>query len=115
MFTDFCESQNVVLFAGGSGITFAASVLEEILGLAVLGSCRTRSVTLVWRVLHHNPDLRDLANRIESYRTMKAVECVEWYEQMMNSLLDVARTRTAIEVQICLFSEPNLITEFRKA
>lgn len=47
-FTDLSESQAVLLVAGGSGITFCAAILEEILGQAVEGTCRTRVITLVW-------------------------------------------------------------------
>ena len=48
MLSDFAESQTVVLIAGTSGMTFAASVLEDIVGKACQGSIYTRTVTLVW-------------------------------------------------------------------
>lgn len=48
MFCDFSDAQSVLLVAGGSGITFAASILEELIGQAVEGRIRTRSITLVW-------------------------------------------------------------------
>ncbi|KAL8292851.1 hypothetical protein RQP46_000545 [Phenoliferia psychrophenolica] len=83
MFTDLSESQSVVLFAGGSGVTFAAAVLEELVGQACDGVCRTRQVTVVW--------------------SMKTIECADWYQELFNSLLDIARTRTSLDVQICLF------------
>ncbi|KAL8276777.1 hypothetical protein RQP46_010833 [Phenoliferia psychrophenolica] len=82
MFTDFSESQNVVLIAGGSGITFAASVLEEIVGQAVDGTCRTRTVTLVWSV--------------------KNIESIDWYQDFLNKLLEIARTRTCLEVRVLI-------------
>lgn len=70
MFTDFAESQAVLLFAGGSGITFAASVFEELIHQAIQGALvslrflprtrvltyslagesRTRLITIVWYV-----------------------------------------------------------------
>jgi ferric-chelate reductase len=48
MLTDFADSQAVLLVAGGSGITFAASILEELIGQACKGGIRTRSITLIW-------------------------------------------------------------------
>ncbi|KAK4698259.1 hypothetical protein P7C70_g8022, partial [Phenoliferia sp. Uapishka_3] len=83
MYTDFSESQNIILFAGGSGITFAASVLEEIIGQAIEGTCRARTLTLVW--------------------TIKTITSVDWYQEMFNSLLVLARTRSSLEVKICLY------------
>lgn len=47
-FLDFADSQSVLLVAGGSGITFAASILEEIVGRASSSGVGTRNVTLVW-------------------------------------------------------------------
>lgn len=83
MFTDFSESQSVILFAGGSGISFAASVLEEIVGQAIDGTCRTRNVTLVW--------------------TMKALECVDWYQEMFNALVALATNRAALNIRMKLY------------
>ncbi|KAI5476960.1 hypothetical protein MNV49_006988 [Pseudohyphozyma bogoriensis] len=84
MYTDFSESQSVLLVAGGSGITFAASVLEEVIGLAVQGRGRTKAVTLVW--------------------SMKAIECVDWYQEMMTSLVALAKNGSSdLVVKIRLF------------
>ena len=50
MFHDFVESQAVLLLAGGSGITFCAAILEELVGSAAQpkANIRTRFVYLVW-------------------------------------------------------------------
>ncbi|GAA5900268.1 hypothetical protein JCM6882_002293 [Rhodosporidiobolus microsporus] len=82
MFTDFCDAQSAVLFAGGSGITFAASTLEELVFLAQQGQLRTRTVTLVW--------------------VFKELECVEWYQAFFAGLMDVAREQTCLNVRILL-------------
>lgn len=50
MFTDFAESQAVLLIAGGSGITFAAAIFEELTGAAAAGHIRARTLILVWCV-----------------------------------------------------------------
>lgn len=83
MFTNCNESQSDILFAGGSGITFAASVLEEIVGQASNGTCRTRSVILVW--------------------TMKSLKCFCWYENAFNALLAHAKSHTVLNVSIKLY------------
>ncbi|GAA5945750.1 hypothetical protein JCM10213_002709 [Rhodosporidiobolus nylandii] len=82
MFTDFADTHSALLFAGGSGITFCASTLEELVGLAVAGHLRTRSVTLVWVV-------RD-------------VECLEWYQAFLTTLIEVAREKTCLDVRVVL-------------
>ncbi|GAA5837137.1 hypothetical protein JCM11251_005264 [Rhodosporidiobolus azoricus] len=82
MYTDFCDAQSAVLFAGGSGITFAASILEELIHLAQQGQLRTRTVTLVW--------------------VFKELECVEWYQAFFAGLIEVAREKTCLNVRILL-------------
>lgn len=121
MFTDFSESQAVLLLAGGTGITFAASILEgafssspgvlfddshafaELIGMALEGRIRTSILTIAW--------------------TMKAVECTDWYQEstslsppsagtsltihddaVFNALLNIAKTRTRLTVRIRLYS-----------
>lgn len=50
MYTDFANAQSVILVAAGSGITFAASIFEELVGQAVGGKIRTSRINLVWSV-----------------------------------------------------------------
>ncbi|GAA5986910.1 hypothetical protein JCM11641_006589 [Rhodosporidiobolus odoratus] len=80
MFTDFADGQAVILFAGGSGMTFGASILEELVDLACRGQLRTRSVTLIWAV--------------------KEVESLSWYQAFLTSLLEAAREKTCLAVRI---------------
>ncbi|GAA5888537.1 hypothetical protein JCM5296_001063 [Sporobolomyces johnsonii] len=82
MYTDFADVQAAVLFAGGSGITFAASVLEELVGLAVKGRLRTRTVTVVW--------------------SFRDIECLQWYQSMFDALLTIAREQTCLDVRLFL-------------
>lgn len=79
-FTDLSESQAVLLIAGGSGITFCASLLEEILGQAVEGRGVTQFVTLVWSI--------------------KSINCVDWYQHFFNQLLLIAQTQTNVKVHL---------------
>lgn len=82
MLTDFANAQSVLLVAGGSGITFCAPLLEELVHLATVGKTSVRSVTLVW--------------------TMREAELIESYQAFLSGLVDVARERTALEVNISL-------------
>ncbi|GAA5861446.1 hypothetical protein JCM8547_006130 [Rhodosporidiobolus lusitaniae] len=83
MFTDFADCQSAIFFAGGSGITFAASSIEELVSLAVKGRLRTRTVTLVW--------------------SFKALETVEWYQAFLTSLVEVAREKTSLNLRVLLY------------
>jgi hypothetical protein len=74
--------QSVILFAGGSGITFAASSLEELVGEAVKGRLRARSVTLVW--------------------SFKELAYIEWYQSFLTSLVEIAREKTSLKLTIVL-------------
>ncbi|KAL8292140.1 hypothetical protein RQP46_001606 [Phenoliferia psychrophenolica] len=87
MYQDFAEAQSVLLIAGGSGITFCASVLEELVGSAaqLRGNIRTRFVTLVW--------------------SMKAIENIDWYSEMFNALVSIARNRTTLSVRIYIHGQ----------
>ncbi|GAA6059466.1 hypothetical protein JCM10212_005405 [Sporobolomyces blumeae] len=78
---DFHRFQSVLLFAGGSGITFCVSVLKGIVAGAIRNDrgSRTRDVTLVWDV-----------------------ECVEWYQSMLTSLVVLAETRSSLNLSIFL-------------
>lgn len=82
MLTDFADAQSVLLVAGGSGITFCAPILEELVYLATVGKTSVRSVTLVW--------------------TMREAELIESYQAFLGGLVEVARERTALEVKISL-------------
>ncbi|GAA5944066.1 hypothetical protein JCM3775_003890 [Rhodotorula graminis] len=82
MFTDFIDSSAVILVAGGSGITFCASVLEELVYLATQGRTSTRSATLVWTV-------KDLAQ-------------LESYQSFLTGLVDVARDKTCLNLRVLL-------------
>ncbi|GAA6034442.1 hypothetical protein JCM8097_002727 [Rhodosporidiobolus ruineniae] len=82
MYTDFADAQAVVLFAGGSGMTFAASTLEELVHLAVQGRLRARTVTLVWSV--------------------QEFECLEWYTSFLTDLVETAREKTCLNVRLLL-------------
>ncbi|BGP69264.1 hypothetical protein NBRC10513v2_002607 [Rhodotorula toruloides] len=82
MLTDFADAQSVLLIAGGSGITFCAPLLEELVYLATVGKSSVRSVTLVW--------------------TMREAELIESYQAFLSGLVDVAREKTALEVKISL-------------
>ncbi|GAA5914295.1 hypothetical protein JCM8208_006304 [Rhodotorula glutinis] len=82
MYTDFVDSSAVVLVAGGSGITFCASVLEELVYLATQGRTSARSATLVWTV-------KDLAQ-------------LESYQSFLTGLVDVARDKTCLNLRVLL-------------
>lgn len=82
MLTDFADAQSVLLVAGGSGITFCAPLLEELVHLGTVGQTSVRSVTLVW--------------------TMREAELIESYQAFLSGLVDVARERTALDVKISL-------------
>ncbi|GEM06604.1 ferric-chelate reductase [Rhodotorula toruloides] len=82
MLTDFADAQSVILIAGGSGITFCAPLLEELVYLATVGKTSVRSVTLVW--------------------TMRDAELIESYQAFLSGLVDDAREKTALEVKISL-------------
>lgn len=47
---DFARSQGVLLVAGGSGITFALAILEDLIGAALQGNSNIQNVLLVWSV-----------------------------------------------------------------
>lgn len=91
MFNIFSDKQTVLLIAGGSGITFVASILEELVGQAINSekgsgkSIRTTSIVLVW--------------------VAKSLASIKWYEAMFNSILSISSTQTNISVEIRLFSE----------
>ncbi|BGP38859.1 hypothetical protein JCM10449v2_002797 [Rhodotorula kratochvilovae] len=82
MYTDFADSHAVVLVAAGSGITFCASVLEELVHLATQGQLAARSATLVWTV-------RDLV-------------ALESYQGFLTGLIDVAREKTCLSLRVML-------------
>lgn len=86
MYTDFVDSSAVVLVAGGSGITFCASVLEELVYLATQGRTSARSATLVWTV-------KDLAQ-------------LESYQSFLTGLVDVARDKTCLNLRVLLHGTP---------
>jgi hypothetical protein len=64
---DFAGFQSVLLFAGGSGITFCAGILEELIEKSSRGESSNRDVTLVWfaaflpRTRTESRDLADLS------------------------------------------------------
>ncbi|GAA6017820.1 hypothetical protein JCM11491_004634 [Sporobolomyces phaffii] len=79
---DFASFQSVLLFAGGTGITFCASILEELVGKASRRESRNRDITLVW--------------------SMRNVDCIEWYRSLLTSLLRVAGAETGLTISIYL-------------
>ncbi|GAA5855222.1 hypothetical protein JCM9279_007510 [Rhodotorula babjevae] len=82
MYTDCVDSSAIVLIAGGSGITFCASVLEELVYLATQGRTSARSATLVWTV-------RDSAQ-------------LESYQSFLTGLVEVARDKTCLNLRVLL-------------
>ncbi|GAA5998791.1 hypothetical protein JCM5350_002965 [Sporobolomyces pararoseus] len=89
---DFAAYQSVLLFAGGTGITFCASILEELVGKAVRGESLNREITLVW--------------------SMRELGCIEWYRSLLTSLMHAVELKTSLSVSIYLHvtSTPNLPT-----
>ncbi|GAA5913972.1 ferric reductase family protein [Sporobolomyces salmoneus] len=87
---DFARYQSVLLFAGGSGITFCASILEELVARAARGDSNNREVTLIW--------------------SMRDLECIEWYRSLFTSLVSVVDSETSLDLSIYLHvtSTPNL-------
>ncbi|TNY24614.1 hypothetical protein DMC30DRAFT_114561 [Rhodotorula diobovata] len=82
MYTEYADASAVVLAAGGSGITFCASILEELVHLATQGRTSVRSATLVWTV-------KDLAQ-------------LESYQAFLTGLGEVARDKTCLELRVLL-------------
>ncbi|GAA5961808.1 hypothetical protein JCM3765_004079 [Sporobolomyces pararoseus] len=87
---DFASFQSVLLFAGGTGITFCASILEELVGKAARGESSNQEITLVW--------------------SMREIGCIEWYQSLLTSLMHVVEVETSLSVSIYLHvtSTPNL-------
>ncbi|GAA6052042.1 hypothetical protein JCM3770_002336 [Rhodotorula araucariae] len=82
MYTDFADSHAVLLVAAGSGITFCASILEELVHSATLGQLAARSVTLVW--------------------TVKDVAALESYQAFLTGLVAVTREKTCLSLRVLL-------------
>mgnify|MGYP001590391201 CR=1 FL=1 len=84
MFTDFAEYQSVLLLAGGSGISFAAPIFEELIARSadLRGSIRTRHLTLVWWVIRLLRHAFSVLTQDDSSRSMKALENLDWYQEM---------------------------------
>ncbi|GAA5839445.1 hypothetical protein JCM5353_008703 [Sporobolomyces roseus] len=79
---NFASYQSVLLFAGGSGITYCASIFEELVGKAARGESMNRDIMLVW--------------------SMRDLESLEWYRSLLASLLKVVELETSLSVSIYL-------------
>ncbi|KAK4701780.1 hypothetical protein P7C70_g4442, partial [Phenoliferia sp. Uapishka_3] len=65
---DSSESENVLLVAGGSGITVVASTLEDAVHKVEQGLSFTKNVRLIWAI-HHLDQARWIGDSLDSLRT----------------------------------------------